>query len=65
MIEEYKVQEIVNTRCFGKGKKLQYLIQWKGYPPSEDLWINHKDLHVPEVLKGYYSNSTTAGQLHV
>jgi hypothetical protein len=29
--EEYEVEQIVNSRCMGRAKKLQYLLCWKGY----------------------------------
>jgi hypothetical protein len=53
--EEYEVESIRDARRYGRGKKLQYLVHWKGYPSSDDSWVNHKDLHAPELLKAYYS----------
>jgi hypothetical protein len=29
--EEYEVERIVNSRRHGRSKKLQFLVQWKGY----------------------------------
>ena len=60
--EEYEIKNILDTRQHGQGCKLQYLIHWKGYPYSDDLWIDHKDLRAPDLLKEFYtSNSATAG----
>ena len=36
--EEYEVEAILNSRQFGQGRKLQYLIKWLGYPDSENQW---------------------------
>ena len=53
--EKYKVELIRDARRYEWGKKLQYLVYWKGYPSFNDSWVNHKDLHALELLKAYYS----------
>ena len=64
--EEYEIENILDARHHGRGHKLQYLVHWKGYPHSNDSWIDHKDLHAPDLLKEFYtSNSATAGQTEV
>jgi hypothetical protein len=63
--EEYKVEAIVDSRRFGWGCQLQYLVHWKGYPNSDQSWVNHKDLNAPNLLKEYYSHSATAGRPEV
>ena len=30
--EEYEVKEILDSRKHGRGRKVQYLVKWKGYP---------------------------------
>jgi len=60
--EEYKIKNILNARCHGRGCKLQYLVHWRGYPHSNDSWIDHKDLHTPNALSDFYlSNPAAAG----
>jgi hypothetical protein len=49
--EEYVVEEIINDRTHRRKK--QYLVRWKDYPPSEDSWVDEKDLHAPELLADY------------
>ena len=39
--EHYEVKAILNSRPHGRG--LQYLVHWKGYPPSERSWIPWED----------------------
>jgi hypothetical protein len=34
--EEYEVEQIKAHRNFGRSKRLQYLIKWKGYPESDN-----------------------------
>ena len=63
--EEYEVESIRDTRRKGRGKTLQYLVHWKGYPSSEDSWVDHKDLNAPELLKEFHNDSATAGRIHV
>jgi len=52
---EYKVETIRKHRRFGKNKKLQYLLKWKGYPKSDNTWEPVEQLHVPQLLKEYHS----------
>jgi hypothetical protein len=63
--EEYEIEAIRDTRRYGRSRKLQYLVHWKGYPNSDDSWVDHKDLHAPELLKEFYTNSTKAGRTKV
>src|SRR6202453_857593 len=36
--EEYEVEAILDSRKFGRGRRLQHLIKWKGYPDSDNQW---------------------------
>ena len=61
--EEYEIEYIRESRHFGRGRKLQYLVHWKGYPNSDDSWVDHKDLHAPDALTEFYlSNPAAAGR---
>ncbi len=62
--EEYEVETILDTRQFGKRCKKQYLIKWKGYPDSDNEWVDHKDVHAPEVIREFES-SRTALKRHI
>ena len=33
--EEFVVEEILDARLFGRGKKLKYLVKWLGYPDPD------------------------------
>ncbi len=48
--EEYEVEEIVLDRKTGHSHKQQYLVRWKGYPASENSWVDAADLNAPELL---------------
>ena len=42
-VEEFKVEKVLDSRRHGRGHKLQYLIKWKGYPDSDNQWVNWDD----------------------
>jgi Chromo (CHRromatin Organisation MOdifier) domain len=48
--EEYKVEQIMDSRCMGHGKKLQYLLQWKGYSRAHDSWQDATEVHAPDLV---------------
>jgi len=61
--EEYEIENILDAQRHSRGQKLQYLVHWKGYPHSDNSWIDYKDLHAPDALADFYlTNSATAGR---
>src|SRR6266404_4874335 len=58
--EEYEVERIVNSRCFGHRHQVQYLVHWKGYPESDDQWILWSDLNAPELLTEFQKENPNA-----
>jgi len=62
--EEYEVEKILDSRQFSRGRKRQYLIKWKGYPDSDNEWVDHKDVHAPEAIREFKS-SKTASDRHI
>jgi hypothetical protein len=51
--EEYKVEKVLNSRQYGRGHKIQYLVKWKGYPDSDNEWVNWSDMHADEALEEF------------
>jgi hypothetical protein len=51
--EEYEVEDILMHQKTGRNQELQYLVKWKGYPSSENSWVDDKDLHASEILQRY------------
>jgi hypothetical protein len=39
-VEEYEVERVLDSCRYGRGRKLQYLIAWKGYPDADNQWVN-------------------------
>ena len=52
--EEYEVQTIMGHRFFGKGRKLQYLVRWKGYSAADDTWEAADQVFAPQLLEAYH-----------
>ncbi len=63
--EEYEIESIISDKSSGRNWKKQYLIHWKGYPSSNDSWVDHEDLHAPEILQEYLLHSTEAGRTNI
>ena len=51
--EEYEVESIKAHRYFGRNKRLQFLVRWKGYPESDNTWEPADSVHAPDLVKEY------------
>ncbi len=52
--EQYEVEAIRSHRRQGRGKQLQYLVKWLGYPESDNTWELAGHLQTPILLKEYH-----------
>jgi hypothetical protein len=50
---QYEVEAIRSHHYFGKNKRLQYLLKWKGYPEADNTWESEDQLNTPNLLKQY------------
>ena len=48
--EEYEVKAILDSWCFGRGRKLQYLIKWLGYLSSNNQWEDADKVHADALV---------------
>ncbi|TFK81902.1 hypothetical protein K466DRAFT_501298 [Polyporus arcularius HHB13444] len=47
--EEYEVERVLESRCYGQERELQYLVWWKGWGPEYDRWESTETLtHAPQ-----------------
>ena len=53
--KEYVVEQVMRHRK--KGKKLEYLCSWKGFPLSECSWVREEDLSAPRLVKEYHERT--------
>ncbi len=52
--EEYEVERIINHRCTGRARTLQYLIKWIGYPEADNTWEPADQIHAPQLINAYH-----------
>jgi hypothetical protein len=50
---EYEVNEILDSKILRR--RLLYLVDWKGYAPSERSWEPAKHLHCPELVQDFHT----------
>jgi len=51
--EEWEIEQILRKRRFGQGRKLQYLIRWKGYSPAYDQWVDKTNVTAKDLITIY------------
>jgi len=62
--EEYEIEKILDSRQFGRGQKLQYLVKWKGYPDLDNKWVDKKNVHADEAIREF-ENQNSASRTHI
>jgi hypothetical protein len=64
-VEEYEVKKVLDSRQYGRGCKLQYLITWKGYPDSDNQWVNWDDAEGAEDAIRDFKHSNPDREIHI
>ncbi len=62
--EEYEIEKILDSWQFGRGRKKQYLVKWKGYPDSDNEWVDRRNVHAPEAIREF-ENQNSAVKVHI
>lgn len=53
----YEVETILHSRLYGRSKRAQFLIRWKGYGPEDDTWEFMENLEgSTEILRNFQQN---------
>jgi hypothetical protein len=53
--EEFEVEKILDAQQRGRGRKLHFLVKWKGYPVSDNSWEKAEDVHTADLVKEFYT----------
>ena len=57
--EQYKVEQVLDECIYGCWTKKQYLVKWKGYPDSDNQWLDAKDMeNTQELIAEFHSLSS-------
>ena len=51
---EWEIEKIIKSRFYGKRRNLQFLVRWKGFPPSEDSWVLESEMSAPDLIADFY-----------
>ena len=62
--EEYEVEKILDSRQFGRHKRLQYLVKWKGYPDSDNMWVDKDDVFADDKVREFKASNPDA-RIHI
>ena len=54
---EWEIEQILREHTFGCWRKKQYLVYWKDYLPAHESWVDETDLHAPELIEEFQSQS--------
>ena len=63
--EQYEVEQVLDERIYGCWKKKQYLVKWKGYPDSDNQWLDAKDMENTQELIADFHNSNPELGSHI
>ena len=55
--EEYEVEAILDSQLFRQHKRLQYLVKWKGYPDSDNMWVDKDDIFVEDKVQEFKASN--------
>ena len=63
--EQYEVEQVPDKCIYGLWKKKQYLVKWKGYPDSDNQWLDAKDMENTQELIAEFHNLNSGLSSHI
>jgi hypothetical protein len=64
-MEEYEVEKVLDSCQHGRGRKLQYLVKWVGYPDSDNQWVNWDDATGAEGAIREFKKTNSDREVHI
>ena len=58
---EFEVEQIRGHRYFGRARRLQYLVKWKGYPEADNTWEPADQVFAPKLIDQYHRANPLSG----
>jgi hypothetical protein len=58
--EEYSVEKILDSRHFGRRRRLQYLVKWEGYPDTDNMWVDKDDVFADNKVREFKTSNPDA-----
>jgi hypothetical protein len=58
--EEYSIEKILDSRHFGRRRRLQYLVKWEGYPDAENMWVDKDDVFADDKVREFKASNPDA-----
>jgi hypothetical protein len=62
--EEYSVEKILDSRKFGRRRRLQYLVKWEGYPDSDNMWVDKDDVFADDKVREFKASNPSQGNTY-
>ena len=59
--EEQEIERILSHQYTRRAKKLQYLIKWKGFPESDNKWVDPDHMHATDLVQAYHRKHPLQG----
>jgi hypothetical protein len=55
--EEYTMEKILDSRHFGRRRRLQYLVKWEGYPDADNMWVDKDDVFADDKVREFKASN--------
>ena len=59
------MEQVLDKHNYGRWRKKQYLVKWKGYPDSDNQWLDAKDMENAQALIAEFHDSNCELRSHI